>query len=32
MLRFPKGRAPWLTVRHLFFGNLSGIENKTAVR
>jgi hypothetical protein len=32
MLRVPKGRAPWLTARHLFFDNLSGIENKTAVR
>jgi hypothetical protein len=25
MLRIPKGRAPWLTARHLFFKNLHGI-------
>jgi hypothetical protein len=23
MLRIPKGRAPWLTARHLFFNNLT---------
>jgi len=26
MLRIPKGRAPWLTARHLFFNNLLVIK------
>jgi hypothetical protein len=26
MLRIPKGRAPWLTARHLFFNTLADMH------